>query len=338
MIKKILNYPFIVRLIKGAVSLAGRAKTWNLRSLWLQLILAVILLTMVVIAVGAWETYLELREEFLELIAKGKAHPSDAPPISAAIAQTLGILMVGIGFFISIYGFRKRLSSVRRDRVIQIVLWITAIGVMVGWLPSDFTANFRDVLVSRIGEDPSVVAYIGKLVLIGLLILSFPLMVHLHFRSSILDQYVVRAFLIPFAFTLIGFVAIWLIFDLTDNGPDFVSAKANLGTIVEFYFVQLPQVILFVLPVTLLLSLLYSLSRMSASNELISMLGTGRSMMRVLYPLFIIGLYCSLVCLVSNTTGPHVQKAPRKPCSRPSTTGSSKKKSVGTRRKNPPLG
>jgi LPS export ABC transporter permease LptG len=298
MIKKILDHPFAARLAKGSVSLARLAKTWNQRSLWLQSIVAIILLAMVVIAVESWETYIVIREEFLGLLAQEKAHPSDAPPISAAIAQTLGIILVGTGFFISIYSLRKRLSSIRRDRAIQLVLWITAIGVLVGWLPSDFTANFRDVQVSRIGEDPSVVAYVGKLVLIGLLILSFPLVVHLHFRSSILDQYVVRSFLTPFAFTLIGFVAIWLIFDLTDNGPDFVSAKANLGTIVEFYFVQLPQVILFVLPVTLLLSLLYSLSRMSASNELISMLGTGRSMMRVLYPLFIIGLYCSLVCLV----------------------------------------
>jgi len=130
------------------------------------------------------------------------------------------------------------------------------------------------------------------------LILSCPFMARLHFRSSIMDQYVVRTFLTPFAFTLIGFVAIWLIFDLTDNGPDFADEKVDLGTIFEFYFIQLPQVILFVLPVTLLLSLLYSLSRMSASNELISMLGAGRSMMRVLRPLFIIGLYCSMVSLV----------------------------------------
>ncbi len=298
MIKKFLDHPFASRLAKTSASLVGRVKTWNLRSLWLQLIVGVILLAMVVIAVESWQTYLEDQEEFLELLAKKKIHPSDAPPISAAIAQSIGILLVGIGFFISIYSLRKRQSFIRRSRSIQLILWFTAIGLLAGWLPSDFTANFRGVLVSRIGEDPSLAAYIGKLVLIGLLILSFPVVVRLHFRSSILDQYVVRSFLIPFSFTLIGFIAIWLIFDLTDNGPDFVSAKANLGTIVEFYFIQLPQVILFVLPVTLLLSVLYSLSRMSASNELISMLGTGRSMMRVLYPLFVIGLYCSLVCLV----------------------------------------
>lgn len=291
MIKKILRHPFVVRLIE-------RAKTWNMRSLWLQLIFAAILLTMIVISVESWQTYSDLGEEFKERLSKGKARPSDAPPISIAVAQTLGIIVVGASLFISIFSLRKKLSFIRRSRIIQLVLWIGAIGVLIAWLPTDFTTNFRGVLTSRVGEDPSVAAYLGKLFLIGLLILSFPLMARLHFRSSIMDQYVIRTFLVPFSFTLIGFIAIWLIFDLTDNGPNFVDGKANFGTIVEFYFIQLPQVILFVLPATLLLSLLYSLSRMSVANELISMLGAGRSMMRVLRPLFIIGLYASLACLV----------------------------------------
>lgn len=298
MIKKILKNPFVAKLGKVAGNLTGRVKTWNLRSLWLQLSLAAILLVMVVICVEAWQSYNELITEFKEKLSVGKAHPSEEPPIAIAIAQSLGILAVSIGLFISFYSLRKRLSSIRRARITMIVLWFAAIGVLVAWLPTDFSQNFRDIQMSRIGEDPSVAAYLGKLFLIAVLILSFPLIARWHFRSTIMDQYVVHNFLLPFVFTLIGFVAIWLIFDLTDNGPDFVAAKAGLGTIVEFYFIQLPQVILFVLPVTLLLSLLYSLSRMSAANELISMLGAGRSMMRVLRPLFIIGLYCSLVCLV----------------------------------------
>lgn len=298
MIKKYLKHPFVVSLTKHAVSLAERTKTWNLRSLWLQLSLAAFTLTMLVVTVESWEIYLGLREEFLEMLSQGKIHPSNAPTIGIAVSQTLGLLVVSVGLFISIYSLRKRLSSIRRERITQLILWITAVGLLVAWLPSDFSANIRGVMISRVGENPSVAAYIGKLFLIGVLILSLPIMARLHFRSSIMDQYVVRAFLVPFSFTLIGFVAIWLIFDLTDNGPDFVEAKANLSTIVKFYFIQLPQVILFVLPVTLLLSLLYSLSRMSASNELISMLGAGRSMIRVLRPLFVIGLYSSLVCLV----------------------------------------
>lgn len=298
MIKKYLDHPLVVSLTKRAGNVVELVKTWNLRSLWLQVILAVLLLAMISITLDAWDTYSELRKEYQEKLSQGEVHPSDTPPIGIALAQTLGLIVVGLSFFISVFSLRKKTPSSKRERIIQIVLWIAAIGVLIAWLPSDFTTNFRGVLVSRIGEDPSVAAYLGKLFLIGMLILSFPVVAFLHFRSSIMDQYVVRTFLVPFSFTLIGFVAIWLIFDLTDNGPDFVDEKVSIGTIFEFYFIQLPQVILFVLPVTLLLSLLYALSRMSASNELISMLGAGRSMMRVLLPLFIIGMYCSMVSLV----------------------------------------
>ncbi len=299
MIKKILKHPIIARLTKLSSSLAQRTQTWNFRALWLQLSLSVILLAMISFSIDSWNIYSDLCEEHQQKLKVGQVHPSDTPPISIALAQTLGALIVALGLSISLYNQRKRkVSSIRRSRSTQLVLWIAAIGVLVAWLPTDYTTNFRSVLVSRIGEDPSVVAYLGKLFLIATLILSFPLMARLHFRSSIMDQYVVRTFLLPFTFTLIGFIAIWLISDLTNNGPDFVSAKASLGTILEFYLIQLPQVILFVLPVTLLLSLLYALSRMSASNELISMLGAGRSMMRILRPLFIIGLYASLICLV----------------------------------------
>jgi len=44
------------------------------------------------------------------------------------------------------------------------------------------------------------------------------------------------------------------------------------------------------LPLSELLALLFSLSKMSRSNEIISMLTAGRSVMRILYPLFFAGL------------------------------------------------
>jgi lipopolysaccharide export LptBFGC system permease protein LptF len=50
----------------------------------------------------------------------------------------------------------------------------------------------------------------------------------------------------------------------------------------------------------LLLALLYSLSRMSRSNEIISMLTAGVSVLRVLRPLFICGICASAMCLWLN--------------------------------------
>ena len=106
----------------------------------------------------------------------------------------------------------------------------------------------------------------------------------------LLDRYVLKNFLAPFLFCFCGFLAIWLVFDLSDNGTDFIEAKVPLAKVAYFYATQFPQIAVMSLPVGLLLALLYSLSRMSRSNELISILGAGVSVARVLLPLLIVGV------------------------------------------------
>ncbi len=124
----------------------------------------------------------------------------------------------------------------------------------------------------------------------------------------ILDRYLLRNFIEPFLMCFFGFIAIWLIFDLSDNGQDFIEAHASLKQVTKFYLTQLPQIILISLPVGLLLALLFSLSRMSRSNEIISMLTAGRSVVRILTPLFIVGIILSVVLLALNyELAPHAE-------------------------------
>lgn len=117
---------------------------------------------------------------------------------------------------------------------------------------------------------------------------------------KLLDRYVLRNFIEPFLLCFFGFLAIWLIFDLSDNGPDFLQAKASAKMIALYYLTQLPQIVMISLPVGLLLALLFCLSRMSRFNEVISMLTAGRSVGRVLLPLIIVGLLLSGALLALN--------------------------------------
>lgn len=126
---------------------------------------------------------------------------------------------------------------------------------------------------------------------------------------TILDRYVLQKFFVPFLYCILGFVAIWLVFDLTNNGSDFINGHAKLGWIIDFYLSQLPQVMLIILPIGLLLALLYSLTQMSRANEIISMLGAGRSVVRVLLPLFAVGVIFGGVMSWLNYEGaPHAEK------------------------------
>jgi lipopolysaccharide export system permease protein len=126
---------------------------------------------------------------------------------------------------------------------------------------------------------------------------------------TILDRYVLKKFLVPFLYCIFGFIAIWLVFDLSDNGPDFIKAKTSLSVVFEFYLSQAPEIVVISLPVGMLLALLYSLTQMSRSNEVISMLGAGRSVVRVLFPLFVVGLILVGVTAFFNYEGaPHAAK------------------------------
>lgn len=124
-----------------------------------------------------------------------------------------------------------------------------------------------------------------------------------------LDRYVLKNFLVPFVLCFFGFIAIWLVFDLSDNGPDFIQAHVSPLRVAYFYVTQLPQITVISLPVGLLLALLYSLSRMSRSNEIISMLTAGRSVVRILMPLMLAGVVISLGSLALNyKLAPHSEE------------------------------
>jgi lipopolysaccharide export system permease protein len=187
-----------------------------------------------------------------------------------------------------------------RGPALLLPITITSVLVCSFWLYADLHYNLQSAVVSLNGETPSFNAYVAKLVFIGIAILSPPVFTFIYYRASIMDRYVVRVFGTPFLLTLTGIVSIMIIMDLGDNGGDFMDASANFGTVLRFYVIQIPFMLVSVVDASLLLSLLYALGRMSRSNEIISMLGTGRSMLRVLTPLILIGGYCALVSLAFN--------------------------------------
>jgi lipopolysaccharide export system permease protein len=117
---------------------------------------------------------------------------------------------------------------------------------------------------------------------------------------TILDRYVLKKFLVPFTYCFLGFVGIWFIFDLADNLQDFIQGKAGADVLLDYYASQVPEIIVIALPLGTLLALLYSLAAMSRANEIISMLGAGRSVSRILAPLMAAGLALSAVTAYFN--------------------------------------
>ena len=185
---------------------------------------------------------------------------------------------------------------------IIIPLAITSIVCLVMfwlWLRFEIAENGSPRLQSS-GVDQSGKNTLIRQILTGSLILSPSLLVLIYSRSKLFTKYIIRQIITPFSYSLGGFIAIWLIIDLSDNGPDLAKAGASLLGITKFYLVQMPQIIVTILPITLLLSTIYSLGKLSKNNEIVSMISSGLSLNKILTPIFFIGLYCSLVSLALN--------------------------------------
>ncbi len=123
---------------------------------------------------------------------------------------------------------------------------------------------------------------------------------------TILDRYVLKKFAVPFLMCFFGFVGIWFIFDLADNLQDFIQGRASAEALLDYYASQIPEIVVISLPLATLLALLYALAAMSRANEIISMLGAGRSILRIVAPLLAAGALLSGIVTYFNYEGaPH---------------------------------
>ena len=118
--------------------------------------------------------------------------------------------------------------------------------------------------------------------------------------SGTLDRYIVRQFIGIFFICLTALMMIWLLVDLGDKMSDFRGVDNIFWTVTGFYITRSPAVLSVMIPYSLLLALLYSLGKLSASREIIAMIQSGRSLVRISLPLMLPGVFFSLLCLGLN--------------------------------------
>lgn len=122
---------------------------------------------------------------------------------------------------------------------------------------------------------------------------------------KILDRYILRTLLTPLFYCLMAFGLLYIIYDLFDNLPDFIDARTPILLVVKFYVLLLPSVLIFVVPVSLILSVLYSLLQLTKHNEVTAMRASGVSIYRVVRPCIGIGLAAGFsVSMINETAGP----------------------------------
>jgi len=206
-------------------------------------------------------------------------------------------LWVQLGVPVLLIVVWRRWGDLRR---LMLPVSISAVSIALWAIASELVDYIAHAHMTEIGEPPVPTAFAFKLVFIALVYLSVPFALHYYRRIGVLERYTLRTFMHPLVFCFVSFFTLWIIMDLLDNLKDFQESKSTLLWVISFYLGMIPFVFTQILPAALLLAVLYSLTRMSRANELISMLGTGRSLLRVLSPIFLCTLYACMLDMAAN--------------------------------------
>ncbi len=124
---------------------------------------------------------------------------------------------------------------------------------------------------------------------------------------KLVDKYLLRSYLVPLAYCLVTFTMLYVIFDLFYYLQDFLEAKTPVRHIVLYYLFNIPPNIVYIVPVSLLLAALYTLSQLTKTNELIAMRACGLSIYRLMAPFIGVALGATLsVALMNELLGPRL--------------------------------
>ena len=111
----------------------------------------------------------------------------------------------------------------------------------------------------------------------------------------LLDRYLLRELLVPLCYCLCGFLLLWVASDMITELSSLQEKKLHAGDIAQYYLVKTPEFLVLVLPISLLLALLYSLTNHARHNEITAIRAAGVSLWRLAVPYLGVGLLASVI-------------------------------------------
>ncbi len=114
---------------------------------------------------------------------------------------------------------------------------------------------------------------------------------------KIIDRYVVKQFVQTIFFALLAFIAIFVIVDLMENLDDFLDQNVATPVIFQYYLYFIPEIVKLITPVSVLFAGLFTVGKMSNTNELTAIKAGGVNMYRFMFPLIVVSFFVSLLSI-----------------------------------------
>ncbi len=115
-----------------------------------------------------------------------------------------------------------------------------------------------------------------------------------------IDRYIIIQFVKNFLFALLCFIIIFILVDLFENLDKFLDNRMSFGSVLNYYFYFIPEIIRLITPIAVLLATLFTAGRMMNFNELIAVKNAGISLLRFMSPFLVCGLVITVISFYFN--------------------------------------
>jgi LPS export ABC transporter permease LptG/LPS export ABC transporter permease LptF len=118
----------------------------------------------------------------------------------------------------------------------------------------------------------------------------------------LLDEYVLREFLLTFGLVLVTFVMLMLVFTFFELLGDIIRNRTPLVTVGEYLINLTPSMIYLITPLSVLIGVLAVFGVMNRNSELTAMKATGISLYRIVVPVLVIAAVLSASLFIFDDT------------------------------------
>lgn len=112
----------------------------------------------------------------------------------------------------------------------------------------------------------------------------------------VIDWYIFREFMLPFIVLLLAFVFLFMIGDLfTDLGTFTASEHISTQEILDYFILKIPGNVRFILPISLLLACMYTMSNFGKHSEITAMRASGISLARCGFAIYFVAAVVTVI-------------------------------------------
>lgn len=117
---------------------------------------------------------------------------------------------------------------------------------------------------------------------------------------KVIEKYLLKSFWAPFIWCIIAFLFLYIIIDVFENLDEILRSAPHYYTLIKYYASSIPKIFVRITPLAILLSLIYTLSKLNKRNEITAMRASGVRLLSIFKPFIIVGILVSVLILLVN--------------------------------------